>query len=150
MKRNRRKKRYSRFTLNTMNLAMLIVTGVIVLMAYCWFDSRCGAIAQEIDAAERKLAQLDGELERETMRWNEMTTPERLESALARHGLDMHLPQADQVISVGANGKISPRQMSVVRAMRRNGGEVSRTAKNSAPRKVFGTSVKRPVGRVIR
>ena len=148
MKRNRRKKRYSMFTMSTAGFSMLILTFVIALMAYCLLDSRCVAIAQDIGTAERTLAQLDSELERETMRWNEMTTPERLEAALAKHGLDMHLPQPDQVINVKANGKISPRQMSVVRAKKRNGGELSRTAQNTAPRKQYAS--RRSSGRAIR
>lgn len=148
MKRNKRKKRYSQFTLNTMNLAVLMVTGVIVLMGYCWFDSRCGAIAQEIADSERRLSQLDGELERETMRWNEMTTPEKLEAALAKHGLDMHLPQPDQVINVKHDGRISPRQMSVVRAKRRNGGDISRTAQGVSPRRAITS--RRSSGKAIR
>ncbi len=135
MKRNKRVKRQSHFALNTMHLAALVVSGFIMLMAYWWLDTRCSAIAQDIGAAERSLAKLDAELDRETMKWNEMTTPERLESALARHGLDMHNPGPDQVIKMREDGRLVPRQMSVMRAQRRYSSTLSRTAQDTRSRR---------------
>lgn len=136
MKRNRRVKRHSHFALNAMNIATLLITGVCMLMAYWWLDSRCVAIAHDIGKAEKSLAKLDSELERETMKWNEMKTPERLEAALSRHGLDMHNPGPDQVIKMRFDGHVAPRQMSVVRAQRRNRSAVSRTAQDSSSKRV--------------
>ena len=148
MKRNRRIKRQSHFALNTMHLAALVVSAFIMLMAYWWLDTRCGAIAQEIGAAEKNLARLDSELERETMNWNGMTTPERLEEALAKHGLDMHNPAPEQVIKMRQDGKVAPRQMSVVRAQRRNSSEVSRTAQDTSVKRTLAS--KRAARKVVR
>jgi hypothetical protein len=148
MKRNRRVKRQSHFALNTMHLAALVVSAFIVLMAYWWLDTRCGAIAQDIGSAEKVLAKLDAELDREAMKWNELKTPERLEAALAQHGLDMHNPGPDQVIKMNADGKVAPRQMSVVRAQRRNGSPVSRTAQDTTSKRE--PSLKRSARRVVR
>ena len=148
MKRNRRIKRQSHFALNTMHLAALVVSAFIMLMAYWWLDTHCSAIAQEIGAAEKGLARLDAELERETMKWNEMKTPERLEMALAQHGLDMHNPAPEQVIKMRPDGRVAPRQMSVVRAQRRNGTEISRTAQNAPAKSVLAS--KRISRKVVR
>ena len=148
MKRNKRTKRCSQFALNTVHLAALVVSGFIMLMAYWLLDSRCGAIGQEIGDAEKTLAKLDGELERETMKWNEMKTPERLELALKKHGLNMNNPSPDQVIKMMDGGRVAPRQISVVRAQRRNAGAVSRTAQDTTqPR---GMAAKRPARKVVR
>jgi hypothetical protein len=148
MRRNKRTKRCSEFTLNTMHIAAIVLSLFIMLMAYWVLDSRCGAIGQEIGAAEKALAKLDGELERETMKWNEMKTPERLELALKKHGLNMNNPAPDQVIKMMPNGRVAPRQMSVVRAQRRNAGTVSRTVQDTTPQKALAP--KRAARKVVR
>ena len=148
MRRNKRTKRCSEFTLNTMHIAAIVLSLFIMLMAYWVLDSRCGAIGQEIGAAEKALAKLDGELERETMKWNEMKTPERLELALKKHGLNMNNPAPDQVIKMKPNGRVAPRQMSVVRAQRRNAGTVSRTVQDTTPQKALAP--KRAARKVVR
>jgi len=147
MKRNRRIKRQSHFALNTMHFAALVVSGFIMLMAYWWLDTRCSAIAQEIGAAEKGLARLDAELERETMKWNEMKTPERLEIALRQHGLDMNNPAPEQVIKMLPGGGVAPRQMSVVRAQRRNRSEVSRMVQDTSSKR---TIAGKRAGKVVR
>ena len=147
-KRNKRTKRCSEFTLNTVHIAALVVSLFIMLMAYWFLDSRCGAIAQDIGAAEKALAKLDGELERETMKWNEMKTPEKLELALKKHGLDMNNPAPEQVIKMLPNGKIAPRQLSVVRALRRNAGSVSRTVQDTTQQRALAP--KRAARKVVR
>lgn len=111
---------------------MLLITGSIMIFAYWFFDFRCVTIANDIGKAEKKLRLLNSNLEREMMKWNEMKTPERLEAALAKHGLDMHNPRPDQVIKMGIDGDVAPRQMSVVRARRRNKSSVSRTAQDNS------------------
>ena len=148
MRRNKRTKRCSEFTLNTMHIAAIVLSLFIMLMAYWVLDSRCGAIGQEIGAAEKALAKLDGELERETMKWNELKTPERLELALKKHGLNMNNPAPDQVIKMMPNGRVAPRQMSVVRAQRRNAGTVSRTVQDTTPQKALAP--KRAARKVVR
>ena len=148
MRRNKRTKRCSEFTLNTMHIAAIVLSLFIMLMAYWVLDSRCGAIGQEIGAAEKALAKLDGELERETMKWNEMKTPERLEIALKKHGLNMNNPAPDQVIKMMPNGKMAPRQISVVRAQRRNAGSVSRTVQDTTSQKALAP--KRVARKVVR
>ncbi len=148
MRRNKRTKRCSEVTLKTMHIAAIVLSLFIMLMAYWVLDSRCGAIGQEIGAAEKALAKLDGELERETMKWNEMKTPERLELALKKHGLNMNNPAPDQVIKIVPNGRVAPRQMSVVRAQRRNAGTVSRTVQDTTPQKALAP--KRAARKVVR
>ena len=119
-----------------------------MLMAYWLLDSRCSVIGQEIGDAEKTLAKLDGELERETMKWNEMKTPEKLELALKKHGLDMNNPAPEQVIKMLPNGKIAPRQLSVVRALRRNAGSVSRTVQDTTQQRALAP--KRAARKVVR
>lgn len=134
-RRNKHIKRYSDFARNTSCFVALGVLAFSLAMVYWWLDSGCRTAASRMGTAERELAHLDGELERETMHWNEMKTPERLETALRAHGLEMNLPHPDQVINVTADGHIPQRQMSVVRAMRRNSHALSRTVQGVSPRK---------------
>ena len=119
-----------------MHFAVLLVSIFIMMMAYWWLDTRCGAIAQDIGSAEKTLAKLDADLERETVKWNELKTPERLESALSQHGLNMHNPAPEQVIKMDAEGRLIPGQMSVARAQRRNTGTLSRTVQDTATRRL--------------
>lgn len=118
-RKNKKLKKHSRFATSSMGFAALVVTGFTMLMIYRSLDSRCTAIAQEIGKVEKHYQQLDQEAVREAARWNEMTTPEKLEEKLTRFGLEMNLARADQWVHMNADGRPQPGQISVARARSR-------------------------------
>jgi hypothetical protein len=72
-----------------------------------------------IGEKERTLARLEDERVRESARWEEMKTPEKLESALNRHGLAMRYPKAAQIVRMKPNGQPFPGQISLAKAEKR-------------------------------
>lgn len=106
---------------NTMHFGAVIVMLFIMVFVNFLASSSCQQLLKSIGEKERQLAKLEEERVRESARWEEMKTPERLESALLRHGLAMRYPRPDQVVRMKANGKPYPGQLSVAKAGQRNG-----------------------------
>ena len=88
---------------------------------------------------ERELARLEDAHMRESTRWEEMKTPDRIERALLQHGLSMRPPRPEQTVRMTANGTPYPGQLSLARARQRLGAE--RTA-SVAPASVRTPTVK--------
>ena len=122
MKRNRKVKKHSRCTVNSVNFVALIVLCFFALMVYWSQDARCTALAQELGKAEKEYARLERECQRETGRWEELKTTENLRQALIRHGLEMGAANpGEQVVNMTAAGLPVPGQMSVARLRARRG-----------------------------
>ena len=115
MKRNRKVKKYSRCTMNSVNIVALIVLSFFAMMVYWSQDARCTALAQEIGKAEKEYKRLERDCQREASSWDELKTPDNLQHAFVRHGLDMGQPNQDQVIHMDMKGNPKPGQMSVAR-----------------------------------
>lgn len=127
--RNRRIPKHAIVTLSTTGMAVLVVTGFFILMSYLWLETRCSTIMRDIGRAEKRLAALEAEREREQARWNEMKVPQRLEEKLIRFGLEMKYPTANQVVRMTANGRPREGQLSVARARNRAGlGDVAQAS----------------------
>lgn len=122
MRKNRKVKRNSRFLTNSVGFVALVFSGFVMMMVYWWLDSGCTTIAEEIGKAEKSFMTLEQEAVREAARWNEMTTPEKLEEKLTRFGLEMNLARADQWVHMNADGRPQPGQISVARAKSRASG----------------------------
>lgn len=106
--------------------AVMLILFVMVIMNQL-ASSSCDQLTKGIREKERQLAKLEDERSRECARWEEMKTPEKLESALLRHGLAMRYPKADQVVRMKSNGHPYPGQVSVERvAQRRRMGTTAR------------------------
>ena len=95
-------------------------------------SSSCTQLMKAKGEKERELVRLDEARMRESTRWDEMKTPEKVEQALLRHGLAMKLPKGDQTVRIRADGTPWPRQLSMARDKQRSGNAV--TAKTSASR----------------
>ena len=122
MRKNRKRtKKMSVVASNTMHFGAVIVMLFIMVFVNFLASSSCQQLLKSIGEKERQLAKLEEERVRESARWEEMKTPERLESALLRHGLAMRYPRPDQVVRMKANGKPYPGQLSVAKAGQRNG-----------------------------
>ena len=115
MKRNKKVKKHSRCTMNSVNIVALIVLSFVAVMVYWSQDARCTALAQEIGKAEREYKRLERDCQREISSWEELKTPDNLRLAFIRHGLDMGQPNQEQVVRMDANGRPLPGQMSVSR-----------------------------------
>ena len=115
-KRNRKVKKNSRLASGSWAIVSLIVMGFIMLMVCCNLEARCGAIADEIGAAEKTMAALEREYSREMVRWEGMKTPEKLTDRLLRSGLDMRFSRPEQVVRMTKGGVPAPGQISVARA----------------------------------
>ena len=118
-RRNRKVNKHSSFKVNTAGIVALIVTGVAMALCYGVLGMRCTSIAQELQQAEKEYKQLTKESERVAARMTELMAVNRLEDNLARFGLEMNLPRADQVVRLNASGHPLPRQIAVVRAKER-------------------------------
>lgn len=114
MKRNRKVRKDANMACS-MSFGMLIVSIFVGVMVFWSQDSRVTSISQANGEAERKLKSLKAQLTRETARWEEMKTPEKLENQLVRLGLNMRYAAEPQVVRMDSHGRPAPGQLSVVR-----------------------------------
>jgi len=122
MRKNRKRSvKMSVWATNTMHFAAVIVMLFVMVIINLLASSSCDQLMKSIGEKERALDRLEEERVRESARWEEMKTPEKLESALLRHGLAMRYPKPDQVVRMKANGRPYPGQLSVAKARQRNG-----------------------------
>ena len=118
---------------NTMRFGVIIVFLFIMVILNLLASSGCNHLMKEKGEMERELVKLDEARTREATRWEEMKTPERVETALLRHGLAMRLPRPDQNIRMRADGSPYPGQISIARLGRRNGGIVAANMPKAKP-----------------
>lgn len=122
MRKNRKiPKKMSVMASNTMHFGAVIVVLFVMVIINLLASSSCQQQLKTIGEKERMLAKLEEERVRESARWEEMKTPEKLESALLRHGLAMRYPRPEQVVRMKADGKPYPGQLSVAKAYQRQG-----------------------------
>ena len=120
MKRNRKiPKKMSVLATNTMNFGVIVVVAVAMIILHQLASSSCTQLMKSIGEKERELARLEEARTRESLRWEEMKTPEKIEMALLRHGLKMSIPRPDQFVHMKADGTPYPGQLSVSRARHR-------------------------------
>ena len=122
MRKNRtNSKKLSAVATRTMHFGAVIVMLFVMVIINYMASSSCQQLLKSIGEKERALSKLEEERVRESARWEEMKTPEKLESALLRHGLAMRYPKPDQVVRMKANGRPYPGQLSVAKVRQRNG-----------------------------
>ena len=96
-------------------MLMMFVMVIVNLLA----SSSCSQLMKSIGEKERTLNRLEDECKRESARWEEMKTPEKLELALNRHGLAMRYPKSSQIVRMRPDGRPVPGQLSVAKAVQR-------------------------------
>ena len=104
--------------------------GVVIVMLFVMViinqltASSCDQLMRSIGEKEKTLARLEESRQRELSRWEEMTTPDRLEHSLMKHGLSMHSAKPAQNVRMRADGRPYPGQFALTqaeaRANRRN------------------------------
>lgn len=140
MKKNRRMSRkLSVVTVHFMHLGAVLLTLFLMVIFNMVASSRCTQLERTLGQKRKVLERLDEEFERESARWEEMKTSERLEAALVKHGLSMHYPKASQIVRMRTNGTPYPGQLSISKLdIRARGGSGTATASVARP-----TSVRR-------
>lgn len=120
MKRNRRvSKKMNVNTAIATHLGAVIAFLFVMVILNLLASSSCQQMRNRIGEAEKELARLEDSRNRESTRWEEMKTPEKVAAALLRHGLAMKPPRAEQNVHMNANGTPYAGQLSVARAKAR-------------------------------
>ena len=121
MRRNRKiPKKMSVVATNTMRFGAILVFFFVMVILNLLSSSSCTQLLKAKGELEREIAKLDDARMRESTRWEEMKTPERVEEALLRHGLAMKLPRPDQTVRLRPDGQPLAGQLSVSKAKMRN------------------------------
>ena len=122
MRKNRKvSKRMSVIAANTMRFGAIIVFFFVMVILNLLSSSSCTQLLNEKGEKELEHAKLVESHRRESTRWEEMKTPEKVEAALFRHGLRMSTPRADQCIRLNARGVPYPNQLALTRLRQRAG-----------------------------
>ena len=138
MKRNRKMpKRMSVVATNTMRFGAIIVFFFLMVILNVLSNSSCTQLLKTKGEKEREIARLDDMLMRESTRWEEMKTPERIEAALFHRGLPMKPPRADQTVRMMANGQPQPGQIALTRMKQR---AIALVGVNEAPARRTGAT----------
>lgn len=134
MRRNRKiPKKMSVVATNTMRFFAIIVVFFVMVILNLLSASSCTQLQNAKGALEREIAKLDDARMRESTRWEEMKTPEKVEAALLRHGLLMRTPGPAQTVVLMADGTPRPGQLSLAKMKMRSGVASVASASRSAP-----------------
>ena len=106
---------------NTMRFGAIILVSVVMVLMNILSSSSCTQLQNRKGELEREIVKLENARIRESSRWEEMKTPDRVERELLRHGMSMKLPRPDQAVRLRADGTPQLGQLSVVRAAVRRG-----------------------------
>lgn len=121
MRKNKKvSKKMSVIATNTMRFGAIIVFFFVMVIFNLLSSSSCTQLMNEKGQKERELAKLEESFRRESTRWEEMKTPEKVEAALFRLGLKMSTPRPDQQIRLDANGAPCPNQLALKRLRQRS------------------------------
>ena len=105
---------------NSMRFGAIIVFFVMMVILNLLSSQSCTQLLKQKGEMEREIAKLEDMCTRESTRWEEMKTQEKIEEALLRHGLSMRTPDpAVQVVRLLPDGTPRPGQLSVARARAR-------------------------------
>jgi hypothetical protein len=127
MRKNRKiPKKMSVVASNTMHFGAIIIIFSVMVILNLLASSSCSQLMKTIGEKERELVKLEDAKMRESTRWEEMKTPERIEDALRAHGLSMDAPRACQVVRMRSDGTPMPGQLSVLRLRQRSGEQTVR------------------------
>ncbi len=136
MSRNRKvSKKMSVVARRAGSVGALMVLTLAGAMMYICASSSCKELQKRIGEKEKTLERLEGERERECARWEELKTPEKLEQALARHGLAMRYAKPSQIVRLRADGRPVPGQLSVARESQRSRAALTASYKGAKRRR---------------
>lgn len=120
MRANRKvSKRMSVIATNSARFGVILGACFMMAIVYILSASSRTQLTNEQGRMRRELEKLEASHLRESSQWEAMKTPDRIEAAIARHGLKMALPRPDQQIHVNAKGVPSPNQLALKRLRQR-------------------------------
>ena len=120
MKANRRvSKKMSVIATNSVRFGTILGAFFLMAIFYVLSSSSRTQLTNEQGRMERELSKLEEAFRQESQRWENLTTPESIDAAVARHGLKMAFPRSDQQIHVGAKGVPHPNQLALKRLRQR-------------------------------
>lgn len=125
-----RTKRMSKIKMSTCYIGTLALTIVSIVIFYSYAQTECDQLLKSIGEKQRLLDRRTDELTRESARWEEMTTPEKIEVALRRQGLKMAFAKPCQNIRMSHAGVPRPGQLSVARAEQASAGRATASYKS--------------------
>ena len=144
MRRNRKiPKKMSVVATNTMRFGAIIVFFFVMVILNLLSASSCKQLLKTKGALELELAKQEDARMRESTRWEEMKTPDRIERALLRHGLSMRPPRPEQTVRMTANGTPYPGQLSLAKAKQRNSLSAVASASSGGVRKSVRSQYRR-------
>jgi len=112
---------------NSMRFGAIIVFFFVMVILNLLSSSSCTQLLKTKGELERTLVKLEDSRMRESTRWEEMKTHERIEKALVGHGLLMRPPRPEQTVRMRPDGTPFPGQLSLARARQRGAGTPERT-----------------------
>ena len=128
MRKNKKvPKKMSVVATNTMRFGAIIVVLFVMVILNLLSSSSCTQLLKKKGELEREIVKLDDSRMRESTRWEEMKTTERIETALLRHGLSMRMPRPDQTVRLLPDGTPRPGQLSLAKAKLRSSLELAST-----------------------
>ncbi len=120
MKKNRKMSRkMSVVTVHFMHMGAVLLMLFVMVIVNLLASSSCKQLEKSFRDKELALKKLEDEKQRESAKWAEMTTSEKLEEALLKHGLSMHPPKAAQIVWMREDGTPRPAQLSLAKAEQR-------------------------------
>ena len=96
---------------NSMRFGAIIVFFGIMAVLNVMSSTRCTQLMKEKGEMERELARLEDAYMRESTRWEEMTTPDKVEDVLALRGIPMRPPRPEQNVMMMSDGRPRPGQL---------------------------------------
>jgi cell division protein FtsL len=103
-KKRARKRQYTRLQSQAFVFPRRIAVSLALIfgvaMAYITLDNTNKRLGREIKKLEAKKDSTRNKALNELFRWQNMTSPEKMEASLARHRLDMKFPESHQVLVV--------------------------------------------------
>ena len=135
MRKNKKvSKKMSVIAANSMRFGTIILFFFVMVILHVLSSSSCAQLVNEKGQKERALAKLEESYRRESTRWEELKTPEKIEAALFRRGLKMATPRADQCVRLKSNGTPYPNQVALARLRQR--APTASAKAGPAPRRV--------------
>lgn len=120
MRKNRKMpKKMSVVAANTMRFGAILFVFFVMVILNRLASSNCSELKRAKGVLEAKLVKLEDSRQRESIRWEQMTTPDKLQLALTRNGLKMVMPHPEQSVRMRPNGTPVPGQLALNRAARR-------------------------------
>ncbi len=123
MRKNRKMPRkMSVVTVHFMHMGAVLMMLFVMVIVNLLASSSCNQLERSYGRKESQLKRLDDDLQRELAHWEAMKTSEGLETALRKHGLSMHYPNASQIVRMRADGRPYPGQLSLAKVAQRAKG----------------------------